>query len=263
MPLLLAVVTAYAEEVPVRSPDQGSVRLAEGDATFRIMSYNVKHGLGMDKRLDVRRMCEVVKQANPAYVGLQEIDQMTSRVSGTNTCRIVGEACGMHATFAAAMPHRGGEYGNVLLSKEKPLSVKKYPLPRPKPKREPRVLVMCEFADRWVGTMHLNGEKTAENTVVPLIRRAVEECAATKPVFVTGDWNTQPGSDMLKRMQEFLTILSKTNATTVVRGNHCIDYVAVDKAHAKDFVVADAQVVPELVVSDHRPIYVDIKSRSK
>lgn len=243
----------------------GTAMLADfavaGDAAvFRILSYNVRHGEGMDKRLDLLRTADVVKRANPTYAGLQEVDQMTSRVAGTNSCQLLSARCGVHATFGKAMPYRGGEYGNALLSREVPLSVKTYLLPPARKKLEPRALVMCEFPDCWVGSMHLNGERSAENSAVPLIRRAVEECAAKKPVFVTGDWNTLPDSDMLKRMKEFLTILSRTDRRTMhhTKG-YCIDYVAVDTAHAKDFEVVGTDVIQELVASDHRPIYVDIK----
>ena len=107
--------------------------------------------------------------------------------------------------------------------------------------------------------MHLNGERNAEDSVVPLVRRAIEECAASKPVFVTGDWNTRPNSDMLKRIKEFVTILSPTDRPTVNDFGNCIDYIAVDTAHAKDFEVVATDVIQELVVSDHRPIYVDLK----
>lgn len=227
---------------------------------FRIMSYNVKHGEGMDKRLDLSRTADVVKRTNPTYVGLQEIDQMTRRIGGTNTCEFISARCGMHATFAKAMPYQGGEYGNALLSRETPLSVRKYPLPPPpnrkKGLREPRVLVMCEFKDFWVGTMHINGEPSS----IPLVRRAVEECAATKPVFVTGDWNACPKTVVLKLMKEFMTILSPTDRPTVNDFGNCIDYIAVDTAHAKDFEVEGTDVIQELVASDHRPIYVDVKS---
>ena len=234
--------------------------VAEDAAVFRILSYNVKHGEGMDKRLDLSRTADVVKLANPNYAGLQEIDQMTHRVAGTNTCQVISARCGMHATFGKAMSYRGGEYGNTLLSREVPLSVKTYSLPAsPNLKeglREPRVLVMCEFKDFWMGSMHLNGDPSS----APLVRRAVEECAVLKPVFVMGDWNALPNSDLLKVMKEFLTILSRTDRRTMHhKKGYCIDYVAVDTAHAKDFDVVDTDVIQELVASDHRPIFVDIK----
>ena len=239
-----------------------SLCMAGDAAVFRILSYNIKHGEGMDKRLDLVRTADIVKRTNPTYVGLQEVDQMTRRVAGTNTCQVISARCGMHATFGKAMPYKGGEYGNALLSRESPLSVKTYLLPPARKKLEPRALVMCEFPDCWVGSMHLNGERSAENSAVPLIRRAIEECAAKKPVFVTGDWNTLPDSDMLKRMKEFLTILSRTDRRTMHHTKGCcIDYVAVDTAHAKDFDVVDTDVIQEYVASDHRPIYVDVRIR--
>ena len=234
--------------------------MAKEAEVFRILSYNVKHGEGMDNRLDILRTADVVKRAKPTYAGLQEVDQMTRRVAGTNTCQVISERCGMHASFGKAIPYKGGEYGNALLSREAPLSVKTYPLPASpnleKGLREPRVLVMCEFPDRWVGSVHLNGDPSS----APLVRRAVEECAASKPVFLMGDWNALPDSDLLKAMKEFLTILSRTDRRTMHhKKGYCIDYIAVDTAHAKDFEVVNTDVIQETVASDHRPIFADIR----
>ena len=38
----------------------------------------------------------------------------------------------------------------------------------------------------------------------------------------------------------------------------CIDYIAVDSAHAKSFRVIGGGVVPDTVTSDHKPIFVRI-----
>ena len=62
----------------------------------------------------------------------------------------------MHATFAQALPYQGGGYGVAVLSREKPLSVFKTPLPG----AEPRVLLLCEFKDCWFGTTHLSLQET-------------------------------------------------------------------------------------------------------
>ena len=108
--------------------------------------------------------------------------------------------------------------------------------------------------------MHLNGDPSS----APLVRRAVEESAVSKPVFVMGDWNALPDSDLLREMRTFLTVLSRTDRRTMHhKKGYCIDYIAVDVAHAKDFEVVDTDVIQECVASDHRPIYVDIKIRKQ
>ena len=97
---------------------------------------------------------------------------------------------------------------------------------------------------------------------VGLIRDAIARFK--KPVFVCGDWNARPDSPVLKELRTFLTLLSPTDRNTyhgtapklLASPKVCIDYIAVDTAHAKFFRVLDRGVVPDTVTSDHKPIFV-------
>ena len=235
------------------------------------MSYNVRHCAGIDGRLDIARVASVIKAENPDYAGLQEIDRRTKRVRGADEPAELARLTGLHATFAKAIPYGGGEYGVMLLSRTKPVSVKKVPLPG----REPRVLLMCEFEDCVVCTTHLavDSQKARVDSVA-LIREAIKSFSAgkDKPVFISGDWNAQPDSDVLKDMGMFLTVVSDTGGRTFhgssaagpkelngkKRGSHCIDYIAVDSAHAAKFRASDARTIEERKASDHAPIVVTV-----
>ena len=41
--------------------------------TLRILSYNIKHGEGMDKRIGLKRIAGVIAKESPDLVALQEI----------------------------------------------------------------------------------------------------------------------------------------------------------------------------------------------
>ena len=244
-------------------------------ASVKHMCYNVRHCAGIDGKLDVARIASVIKAENPDYAGLQEIDSRTKRVHGMDQPAELSRLTGMHATFAKAIPYGGGEYGVMLLSRNKPLSVAKIPLPG----REPRVLLMCEFEDCVVCTTHLAVDsQKARSDSVALIRDAIGRFAKgkDKPVFISGDWNSLPDSDVLKELEKFLTVISDIGGRTFHGssvagpgelngkrpGSYCIDYIAVDSAHASEFKVCDARVVEERRASDHAPIVVTV-TRSK
>lgn len=219
---------------------------------FRIMTYNIRHGCGMDKRLDLMRTAAAIRKGECQFVGLQEVDQMTSRVGGTNTCAVLAVACGLHATFARAIDHRGGEYGNAVLSEDKPKTVRRIPLPGV----EPRVLLLCEFTNCWFGVMHVcsdNWKGTAD-----IVEREVTDCAKTKPVFLVGDWNSNPTSSFLGRIRRFMEVLSPQDGTTVNDMNKCIDYIAVDAAHRDGWRLFGGVVMGDAVTSDHRPVIVKV-----
>lgn len=124
---------------------------------FKIMSYNIRHGVTSDKGFDLSRAACVMAAEKPRFVALQEIDMYTDRVGRTNSCevlaRFMGEkhSCATNWNFAKAIDYGGGAYGVALLSEEKPLRVDKIALGG----NEPRVLLMCEFEDCWVGVTHL------------------------------------------------------------------------------------------------------------
>lgn len=229
------------------------------NGAFTIVSYNICHGKNLDGILDLNAPGLVVKQENPRFVGLQEVDQLTTRVGGADTCAIISEATGLHATFAKAIDYAGGEYGNALFSRETPLNVRRIPLPG----AEPRVLLLCEFDDCWVGVMHLAVDSAqARIQSVDIVRDAVEACG-DKPVFLMGDWNANPDSVVLTSLRGFLTVLSDENTATLQdldfnpenRRNRtrCIDYIAIDTAHLSKYRLLNRHVIEERHVSDHAP----------
>jgi len=240
-----------------------------GHSEFTIVSYNIRHGKGVDGKLDIARIGRLVADQKPRFAGIQEVDMLTERVGGIDTCAELAKATGMHATFAKAIPYSGGEYGVALLSREKPLSVRRVPLPG----KEPRVLLLCEFDDCWVGNTHLDVSMQNEIRLesVRIMERELRTCAG-KPVFVMGDWNSKPSSDVLSGIRRFMRVLSCEDKATfhgskvkhpkeLENANHCIDYIAVDASHADSYDVVDASVVEERRFSDHAPIRLTIRQK--
>ena len=243
---------------------------------MKLMSYNVMHCAGVDNKVNIARTAEVIKREAPRFVGVQELDcKSAKRSGGVDQPAELGRLTGMHATFAQAIPYQGGGYGVAVLSREKPLSVFKTPLPG----KEPRVLLLCEFEDCWFGTTHLSLQETNRLAAVEIIRKAVAERATTKPVYLTGDWNARPTSKPLTAMRSFMTILSDMTGRTyhgfkwsvgpdgkpgvAPAGEMCIDYIAVDSFSAKNLVVRDSHVVPDVTTSDHSPVVATVSPAGK
>ena len=224
-----------------------------------IMSFNVRHCVGSDRKLDVPRTAAVIAAAKPRFAALQEIDFKAKRSERIDEPAELARLTGMKATFGKTIDLQGGEYGVMLLSEEAPLSVERVPLPG----KEPRLLLLAEFDDCVVGSTHLSVATEKERMdSVGVIRDAVARYR--KPVFVCGDWNARPDSPVLQELGKFLTVLSPTDLNTfhgtapklLSDPKICIDYIAVDSAHAGSFRVLDKGVVQDTVTSDHKPIFV-------
>lgn len=92
---------------------------------LKVMSFNIAHGLGIDNKVDLEKTAQVIEQAQPDIVGLQEVDRcFTARSSFCDQASWLGNRLGMQAAFGPnldltpldpAMPRR--QYGNAILSK--------------------------------------------------------------------------------------------------------------------------------------------------
>ena len=47
--------------------------------TLRLMTYNICHGAGLDDVIDLNRQANVIRDAAPDVVGLQEVDSCVKR----------------------------------------------------------------------------------------------------------------------------------------------------------------------------------------
>src|SRR5690606_3039716 len=80
------------------------------------LSYNIHHGEGMDQKLDLNRIAEVIRSVSPHVVTLQEVDRNTQRVNGSDQIRELAELLDMEFRYAKAIDYDGGEYGHGILS---------------------------------------------------------------------------------------------------------------------------------------------------
>lgn len=220
---------------------------------LQIMSYNVRHCAGMDLMVDYDRTTAVISQQQPDVVALQELDSMTGRSRHRDQLDELASRTGYHPVFGAAIEFDGGQYGVGILSHETPVSTKRIPLPG----EEPRVLLVVELEDYVIACTHLDLEEAQRMASVPLI---VEEAQRwQKPFLLAGDWNDEPGSELLELMTQYFTVLSSDEATYPAdKPTECIDYVAVFNGRAE---ALETHVIDEPEASDHRPLVVWMRLR--
>ena len=104
----------------------------------RVLTYSIRHGEGTDGVFDLERLAQVIRSAEPDLVALQEVDVKTERASGVDQATQLARLTGMTSVFGKAMPYRGGEYGDAVLSRWKLEASGSIPLPAAE-NHEPRV----------------------------------------------------------------------------------------------------------------------------
>ena len=237
--------------------------------TLQLAHYNIHHGEPKRGKYDISRTLAAVEWEKQDLIAMNEVDWKSKRVGGADTPADIERLTGRHVEYVKAKPYGGGFYGNAVVSKEKPFSVERIDLPRGDATgRVKCALILCEFTNCWFGTAHLDLRANITNQLksVEIIRGVIGEKSKTKPVFLTGDWNNEPDSETLKKMREFMTILSDGKARTYTGfrvkpkdDEICIDYIAVDSAHAGKVAVKARSVKQGDFTSDHNPVFVTVE----
>lgn len=216
-----------------------------------LASYNICNGKGLDGQRDIARTAAALKALHADIIAVQEVDSMTRRSGGTDVLALLAEATGMHAVYGPAIDFDGGRYGVGILSREKPLSVTRCPLPG---REEERVLLTVEFRRCFFACTHLS--LTGADRLSSLAQfEALAAQTGHKPLFLAGDFNSSPDEPFIQRLTEHFEILTDTQSPTFPADapNTTIDYI-VCRRDARMPTVVSRSVVSELVASDHRPI---------
>lgn len=56
-----------------------SSKIYQSNTSFRVMSYNIHHGRGLDGKIDLERIANVIKKEGADIVTLQEVDKGVER----------------------------------------------------------------------------------------------------------------------------------------------------------------------------------------
>lgn len=94
----------------------GPPPVSPANKTLRVMTYNIHVGVGMDKKLDLQRIADVIKKEKPDLVGLQEVDRGVKRTEGRDEIVELAGLTGMQYAFAHNLDYQGGQYGVAIIS---------------------------------------------------------------------------------------------------------------------------------------------------
>src|SRR5947209_7660359 len=85
--------------------------------TFRVMTYNIHHGEGLDGKVDLLRISDVIKREQADIVALQEVDKGVARTARRDLPAELAALTGMTCVFSNNFHYQGGEYGNAVLTR--------------------------------------------------------------------------------------------------------------------------------------------------
>jgi endonuclease/exonuclease/phosphatase family metal-dependent hydrolase len=84
---------------------------------FRIATYNIHKGRGLDGRIRIERIARVLEEIEADIVALQEVVSLEGQSIQDHQARYLGDRFGYFHAIGETRKHRGGVYGNVTLSR--------------------------------------------------------------------------------------------------------------------------------------------------
>lgn len=255
--IILIAVVASVEVFTVKGQE---IHVQE-ENSVRLMSYNIRNARGLDSVTDYDRIADVILNVAPDIIAVQELDSVTTRSNGADVLDVLSRKTLMHPTYASAIGYDGGKYGIGILSKEKPLSVKKVSLPG---REEPRMLLIVEMDDYYFGSTHFSLTNEDRLKSVEIIKSEAEKLNKNKPFFLAGDMNATPESKVQEEMNKSFTSLVSPKQFTYPADNpvKCIDYIYGYNGTEGWSLLTDKGVIAEKAASDHRPLFADIRIHS-
>lgn len=89
-----------------------------GNILMRVVSYNIRKSLGLDRRRKPLRILDVLNEVDADVVFLQEVDRRTGKRKSTLTPEMIAEYSDYHPADVAIREHSLGWHGNVILIKK-------------------------------------------------------------------------------------------------------------------------------------------------
>lgn len=160
---------------------------------FRIASYNIHKGRGMDGRTRIERVGRVLEQVDADIVALQEVVCHEGKSSQDHQAGYLAEQFGYFYAIGETRKHRGGIYGNATLSK-RPFNLVRH-VDLSVPHHEERGVLRTDIRigkqvvhifNVHLGTAHRERRTQAMRLVDEDLLRAVD---ISGPRIVLGDFN--------------------------------------------------------------------------
>jgi endonuclease/exonuclease/phosphatase family metal-dependent hydrolase len=178
------------------------------EVTVRVMAWNIHHGEGLDGKVDLGRIAEVIRSQRVDVVGLQEVDKGVARTGGRDFPAELAALTGMTAVFANNFSFQGGEYGNAILTRFPLLSWTN---------RHYRMIREGEQRGLLEATLRVGGHRVrfltthidhrpddSERWSNVAESRGVVEREDGIPTVLCGDFNDLPGTRVYEALTRFL-----------------------------------------------------------
>lgn len=234
---------------------------SEHHDTLRVMTLNLH--AGHDASLE--EIGAFIKQYQPDFVALQEVDHHTHRSNcrhqnGRDFITELAYHSGLQGLFGPTITFSGGLYGIGLLTHHPLVSIRNHKLPHPSAKMEQRGLLEGTFVMPNGDTVIVACTHLEAFDSISRVEQAhfIKEhfAHAPYPVILSGDFNAPPLDPVIQGLaNQWLDCTGNAPTFSVEKPREKIDYILARPRQAWHTV--ESQVIP-VKLSDHYPVIATI-----
>ena len=236
--------------------------------TFRVMTYNIRHGEGLDGKVDLLRVAELIKREGADLVALQEVDKGVERTARRDFPDELAALTGLTCVFSNNYHFQGGEYGNAVLTR---FPVKRWTNTHFKKVNETEqrgiLQLLLDVRGREIVFMATHIDHRADDAArwsnVGEIEGLLRQYRG-RPIIICGDFNSTPDSRVCRRLSETMddtwALAGQGDGFTIPaeKPRKRIDYIWI----SKDKSLESLKVwVPPSDASDHLPLISEFRFR--
>lgn len=223
---------------------------------IRIMTYNIRGGLGMDKRRSIARVADVIRSSGADIVCLQEVHQRLPWSRMLDQPKWLGERLGMRFAFQRNISFGVGGFGNALLTKFDILATRSHRLTS---KGEHRGLLEVRITTPdgplTVFCTHLGLD--SDERVIQAREVAAVVNASPGPKIVCGDVNEDVDRPAVASLVASAGLRDPATGVPATYSSetpsHRIDVILCDPS-----IKTSSMTVLSTLASDHLPVVADI-----
>lgn len=187
------------------APDKpAQTRRGVGDAgRIKMASYNIRHGQGMDGKLDLARTAKVLRRFGADLIALQEVDETCTRSGRVDQAAELAKLLNMHHAFGDFMDYQGGRYGLAVLSRHAVTRTIRHQLPSgAEPRCALEIIVEPTGGASTLSFVCIHNDWTTEDRRVMQVRTLLSVLSErTHPVILAGDFNAGPTAESMLLLQ--------------------------------------------------------------
>ena len=170
------------------------------------MTWNIHHAEGVDKKIDVDRIAQLIKEEKADIVAIQEVDRGVERSKKIDIITKLADLTGMTYAFGKTIDYQGGEYGNALLTRF-PIFEERNVLFKKISEAEQRGVLLLVLGiageEIIVANTHFDSQGNDSLRVASVSElKNILKAYSSRPTILCGDFNDIPSSRVVTQLKE-------------------------------------------------------------